>query len=577
MMKNPDTEHYPLKPYLQKTRSAFMYAGAFSLCMNLVMLALPLYSLQVLDRVLSSHSLETLALLTLLTVVCLLVYTIFSVVRDILLNAIGEWLDIEISPKLFADAVSKSSIGISVNASQHQRDLATIRGFITSAAGTLLDAPWSVVYLLVMYMINPVLGFITVVGLIALIGFGILNELFTRKIFEQSSKEQIKAQIMADTASRNAEAIESMGMMRNVLRVWEEHQGGARDYARSGARRAGMIQAISRFIRLVIQIAITGVGGYLALENELSVGGMIASSIIAGRALAPFENAIAIWKNWIATRESYHRVNKALLSGQAIGRGTVDLPEPEGRINVENLIFTPPNSAPIIKGVTFNLQPGQSLGIIGPSAAGKSTLAKLIVGLLPPNHGAARLDGMETFKWSRENFGKYVGYMPQSVDMFQGTIKDNIARMDKNASIEAVIEAAKMAQCHELILRQPNGYETVVAPNLNNLSPGQRQRIGLARALYGRPKFVVLDEPNSNLDGDGERALLMALRSMKEAGITFIVVAHRPSIVQNVDGLLVLKGGVIERFGATADVLRAYQADPENNPTQSKKSDEVSS
>ncbi len=567
----------PLRPFLQKTRRAFTYAGLFSLCTNVLMLALPLYSLQVLDRVLSSRSMETLTMLTAIMVVALIFYGVFFAVRSAVLTSVSEWLDKELSPLLLSDAVTKTSLGATINASQHQRDLSVIRNFITTAAATLLDAPWSLIFILVIYMINPILGFLSVVGLLILIGFGLINEFLTRKLFEKASKEQIGSQYMADTAGRNAEAIEAMGMMDNVLAVWREHQHAASEHSQAANGRANVIQSTSRVLRLIIQIAVTGFGGYLTLNNELTVGGMIAGSILVGRALAPFENAITIWKSWISTRESYHRLNQALLGSSAIERGTLELPEPDGRLTVENIIYTPPKSPPIIKGVTFGLMPGQSLGIIGPSAAGKSTLSKLIIGLLPPTHGAARLDGAETFKWNRANFGKYAGYMPQSVDLFSGTVKDNVARMDKNASMESVIEACKMAECHEMILRLPNGYETMFAPGLSSLSPGQRQRIGLARALYGKPKFVVLDEPNSNLDGEGEQALLVAMQRMKQAGITFIVVAHRPSIVANVDLLLVLKGGVIERFGPTADVIGQYKRHSEDQGTTPQQQEKVTS
>ena len=549
----------PLRPYMKKARKAFLLAGLFSFCINVMMLIVPLYSLQVLDRVLSSRSIETLVMLTIIMAVVIIFYGTFYAVRNVILASVSEWLDKEISPLLLSDAITKASLGNSVSASQSQRDLGVIRNFITTGSGTLLDAPWSILFLLVIYMINPVLGLISVIGIIILIGFGLLNEFATKGEFERASKEQINSHFMADTAGRNAEAIEAMGMTDNIIRVWNEHQHAAADHTNSGSKRANVIQSFSRVLRLFVQIATTGAGGYLALNNELTTGGMIASSILVGRALAPFENAIGLWKSWISTRESYHRVNSALDMGKMIERGTLELPQPEGRISVENIIYTPPRSAPIIKGVTFSLQPGQSLGIIGPSAAGKSTLAKLMIGLLPPTHGAARLDGAETFKWNRANFGKYTGYLPQAVDLFTGTIKDNIARMNKDATMDSVVAAAQMAECHEMILRLPQGYETIVNPQLNSLSPGQRQRIGLARAIYGNPCFVVLDEPNSNLDGDGERALLVALQRMKQAGMTFVVVAHRPSIVANVDLLLVLKGGVIDKFGPTADVIQKYK------------------
>lgn len=557
--QSASVEDAPLARYMKKTRKAFLLAALFSFGINMMMLIVPLYSLQVLDRVLSSRSIETLLMLTILMVVVIIIYGIFYAVRNVILSSISEWLDKEIAPLLLSDAITKASLGNNVSASQSQRDLAVIRGFITTGSGTLLDAPWSILFLLVIYMINPILGLIAVIGIVILLGFGLLNEFATKNEFQRASKEQINSHFMADTAGRNAEAIEAMGMTKNIINVWNEHQYAAADYTNSGSKRANVIQSFSRVLRMLIQIATTGVGGYLALNNELSTGGMIASSIIVGRALAPFENAIGLWKSWISARESYQRVNASLDMGKLIERGTLELPQPEGRISVENIIYTPARSAPIIKGVTFSLQPGQSLGIIGPSAAGKSTLAKLMIGLLPPTHGAARLDGAETFKWNRENFGKYTGYLPQAVDLFTGTIKDNIARMNKSASMESVVAAAQMAECHEMILRLPQGYETVVNPQLNSLSPGQRQRIGLARAIYGNPCFVVLDEPNSNLDGDGERALLIALQRMKQAGMTFVVVAHRPSIVANVDVLLALKGGVIEKFGATADVIQQFK------------------
>jgi PrtD family type I secretion system ABC transporter len=547
-----------LRPYLLRARRTFLYAWLFSFCASLFMLALPLYSLQVLDRVLSSHSIETLLMLTLIIGTGIIFYGMFSALRTSLLNQVGHWLDYALAPKLLEDAITKSSLGQYVSAAQHQRDLGQIKSFISGGLGTLMDVPWSMVFLLVIYLISPALGFLTVVGMVVLIAFGVINEYATKKITEQSSEGMLKSNILADTASRNAEAVETMGMMGNIIAHWQRFQKPAGEYAERGAARANMVQSIAKIVRLFLQIAVTGIGAWLALHNEITVGGMIASSILVGRALAPFEQAIALWKSFLSARESYHRLNSALATATQLERGTLELPEPEGHISVENLIYTPPKAAPIIKGVTFRISAGESLGIIGPSAAGKSTLSKLIMGLLPPSHGAARLDGAETFKWNRANFGKYVGYMPQQVDLFSGTIKDNIARMDLDAPMDKVIHAAQMAGVHDMILRLPNGYETQYDQMRYSLSPGQRQRIGLARALYGNPKFVLLDEPNTNLDGDGERALLGALTRMKQAGITFIVVAHRPTIVSMVDKILVLKAGTVERFGPRDEVLRMY-------------------
>lgn len=558
--KNQLAELQPLLPYLAKTKRSLKYAFLFSFAINILMLGMSIYSLQVLDRVISSHSLETLFLLTLLVVVMLIVMGIFFGLRAALLHSVADWLDIEVGPELLKDAVAKSSLGLYVSAAQHQRDLSSIKAFISGGGvATALDAPWTILFMIVIYMISPIFGAITIFGLILLVGFGLLNEYATKKPFQNSGEGQILANQMADSASRNAEAVEAMGMMRYVSLRWQKQQDSAAKHLDLAQGRANMIQSISKVIRMVLQISVTGFGAYLVIRNELTVGGMIAGSILVGRALAPFEGMIAIYKNWINARESYNRLNRSLVAGKSIDRGTMEMLAPEGRLSVENLIFSPvPGMAPIIRGVSFVLHPGESLGIIGPSAAGKSTLSKLIIGLLPPTHGAARLDGADTFKWNRENFGKFTGYMPQSVELFNGTIRDNIARLDPTATDEEVIYAAQMAGAHEMILRLPKGYETVYQSGQHALSPGQRQRVALARALFRTPKFVVLDEPNTNLDGEGERALVETLKRMKQAGMTFVLVAHRPTLVAAVDKLLVLKAGTIERFGPRDDILKIY-------------------
>ncbi len=548
-----------LSKMIKRTRRSLFYAALFSLCLNLVMLALPLYSLQVLDRVMSSASLETLVMLTLITLVAFVFYSIFMAVRGFILSGVSEWLDHSVAPQLVSEAVVRSSLGSLSQAGQFQRDLMAIKSFISGGPlATLLDAPWSFIFILVIYMINPWLGVLAVFGLVALVGFGVINELATRKVFKKSAELSTRSQMLADTASNNAEAIESMGMMENVLASWRRFHQESGYHQSVGTRRGTLIQSVSRFIRMGIQIGVTAVGGYLVLQHQMTVGGMIAGSILVGRALAPFEGAISIWKSWISARDAWERLGKALGASDKLERGTVALPAPQGLLTVENVIYTPVKNNPIIKGISFSIMPGESLGIIGPSAAGKSTMAKLLVGLLPPSHGAIRLDGAETFKWNRADFGQYVGYLPQHVDLFDGTIKDNIARLNFDAPMESVIEAARKAHVHELILRLPNGYETECGIGNLGLSPGQRQRIGLARALYGQPRFIVLDEPNSNLDGEGERALIDTLKILHAENITTVVVAHRPTIVSTVDKLLVLRSGTIEKFGPREDILRQY-------------------
>lgn len=552
-----------LKDVFIHCKRAFWYAALFSLCINILMLALPLYSLQVLDRVMSSHSMETLHMLTLITIACFIFYGLFNLVRSFVLTRVGDWMDEVLAPLLLENSVARSAVGTATSASQHHRDLYIIKGFISGqGATTLFDAPWALIFLLVIYAINPVLGFVTLLGCVLLLIFAVFTELSTRKPLKLASGLSIHSMGIAETASRNAEAIEAMGMMRNITHHWQGQNAKSIRVQNVAASRSAILQNGSRIIRMVLQISLTGFGAYLALQNEVTVGGMIASSILAARALAPFEASIAVWKNFVNARDAYARLEQSITTTPQL-RGTMPLPAPKGDLTIENMFYRAPgNEKPILKAINMRLSAGESLGIIGPSAAGKSTLAKLIIGVLPPSHGSVRLDAVEIFKWNREDLGSHVGYMPQQVELFAGTVKDNIARMDLNATPEAVIAAAQMAGVHEMILRLPKGYETTFSANDLSLSPGQRQRIGLARALYGSPKFVVLDEPNSNLDGEGERALVDALTRMKAAGITFIVVAHRPSIVGSVDKILTLRDGAIEQFGPRQQVLQKYVQPP---------------
>lgn len=545
---------------LHRTKRAMWYVLGFSLCSNLLLLALPIYSLQVLDRVISSASIPTLVYLTIIAMLAFAFYGIFNLVRSSILTEVGGWLDTRVSARLLSIGVQQNSVGSPTLASQHLRDLQSIKGFIAGNGITsLFDAPWSIIYILVIYMINPMLGIVSVFGGLLLFGFAILNEVLTRKPQAMANRVQIRVMEIADTCSRNAEAIEAMGMMANVREHWGKENARAQMLLNKATNRANLILNASRIFRMVLQIMIIGVGGWLAINNEITMGGMIASSILTGRALAPFEAAIGIWKGLIGARDSYQRLEKTVANFPKM-RGDMELPNPEGHLSVENAVFAPPGSKVILKGINFKLEPGEMLGIIGPSAAGKSTLAKLIVGILPPTQGAVRLDGAEIFKWNRDYLGKHVGYMPQNVDLFPGTVLENIARLEPNPDHRKVIEAAQIASVHEMILRLPDGYETQIRPGNATLSPGQRQRIGLARALYGRPSFLVLDEPNINLDGEGEQALLQALANIKKLGITTVLVAHRPTLVNNTSKIAIIQDGMLKEFGPTRQILGKYVA-----------------
>lgn len=399
-MKAPDPKAASAEPSfiteaLHRTKRAMWYVLGFSLCSNLLLLALPIYSLQVLDRVISSASIPTLVYLTIIAILAFAFYGIFNLVRSSILTEMGAWLDTRVSARLLSIGVQQNSVGSPTLASQHLRDLQSIKGFIAGNGITsLFDAPWSIIYILVIYMINPMLGIVSVFGGLLLFGFAILNEVLTRKPQAMANRVQIRVMEIADTCSRNAEAIEAMGMMANVREHWGKENARAQVLLNKATGRANLILNASRIFRMVLQIMIIGVGGWLAINNEITMGGMIASSILTGRALAPFEAAIGIWKGLIGARDSYHRLEKTVANFPKL-RGDMELPNPKGHLSVENAVFAPPGSKVILKGITFKLEPGEMLGIIGPSAAGKSTLAKLIVGILPPTQGAVRLDGAE--------------------------------------------------------------------------------------------------------------------------------------------------------------------------------------
>jgi PrtD family type I secretion system ABC transporter len=547
-----------LRQLLQQAKVPFIWIGVFSFASNVLMLALPLYSLQVMDRVMSSYSVTTLLMLSVITFACFIFYGIFTAFRTSVLSAVSEWLQIVLSPRLVKLAVENSAVGIPTGASQFQRELVNLRSFITGGLVTLCELPFSLLFLLVIYMINPVLGFVTLIGAILLVLFGLAVEFTTKKEMNRANELSLRNLQFADVTSRNAEAVEAMGMLDIIIQQWQQRSKEVSEITAVTNGRANIFQTLSRIIRMILQVAITGIGAYLALKGEITMGNTIAASIIAGRALGPFEAALGLWKQWVAARDSYHRIESALSDIPRM-RGTMPMPAPGGKLVVENLYYTPPRgSAAILRGIQFELNAHESLGLIGPSAAGKSTLARLLMGILPASNGSVRLDGVDIFQWNRQDLGQYVGYLPQDVELFHGTIKDNIARMDSEADSAKVIAAAQFAGCHEMILRLPRGYETEFSHQMLSLSPGQRQRIGLARALYNNPTFVVLDEPNSNLDGEGEIALQQAIYRMKQAGITFVLVAHKPSIVQHVDKILMLREGVMKDFGARDTVLKKY-------------------
>ncbi len=543
-------------------KSAFYYSLLFSFIGNLMQLVVPMYSLQVLDRVISSGSLETLMMLTLVVLLALTCLTLIQAVRSSILIRLGGWLDKRLAPMLFAHGVANSANKRSLSSSQHFNDLGNIKNFITGAAmNSLLDAPWSIIFIIVLFFIHPFLGVLSIIGGVALFILAILNEILTKPAINAASEHSIKSTIYADTASRNAEAIEAMGMLSNVTSIWQEASRKAMLLQGKASSNASIISAITKFIRSGIQLAVTGVGAYFVLKNEMTVGGMIAAGILVGRALTPVETAITSWKGFVSARKSLDKLTKSL-GESPVRLSGIDLPSPEGKINVENVFFAPIGSKkPTLTAISFALEAGDILAVIGPSASGKSTLAKLLVGVWKPASGNIRLDNADVYSWNRANFGQHVGYLPQDVELFAGTVKANIARMDENAKDEDIVKAAQEANVHELILHLPNGYDTEVGIDGTSLSAGQRQRIALARAFYGNPKFIVLDEPNANLDSDGDIALSDAIARARSRNITVVVISHRPSIMQVVDKVLVIKDGKVIEFGRRDEVLQKMRGD----------------
>lgn len=572
MANNTPSKSTILDEALQSCRKIFYVVFGFSFATNLLMLMLPIYTLQVLDRVISSGSLETLTMLTIVCIVAFIALGLLYAARSFVLIRLGEWLDRKLAAKFLGISIASAVNRNVPSGSQNLRDLNSIKSFLTGAGiNALFDAPWSLIFILVIYLIHPINGMIALVGSLLLFSLALLNEYATKPVLNQANEDAVKMMYGVDVATRNAEAIEAMGMLDHVVKSWEKDNESIKKLQSLASGRAGLITNASKAIRLILQVFIIGTGAYLVLNNELSVGSIIACSILAGRALAPFEAAIASWKGVTEARKSYHRLQESLQ--KAPERDTaMSLPDPKGELKVEKVVFAPPGvKKAILKNVTFGIHAGDILGIVGPSGAGKSTLAKLLVGVWKPISGVVRLDNAEVYSWNRTEFGRHVGYLPQDVELFSGTVKENIARMDPSADPEEIVKAAQLSGAHEMILHLPDGYDTRIGIGGIILSGGQRQRIGLARAFYGSPKLVVLDEPNANLDQEGEAALTIALRNAKANKITTIIISHRTSVLVSVDKILVMQDGTATAMGGRDEILEKFATNaPQRAQQQSK-------
>jgi PrtD family type I secretion system ABC transporter len=548
------TQPTALEAALREARRGLAVVAALSLFLNLLVLVSPLYMFQVFDRVLPSGHVETLVALTVVAGFALLVLGLLEVIRHQALVRISTWLDRRVSEPVLAASVGEALAGRAIGA-QPLRDLAQLRGFISSESVLpILDAPWTLAFIAVIWLLHPWLGVLALLGTVLLFALALGSEIVMRTPLGEANERWMAAQRRSETALRNAEVVHAMGMLPALLRRWHADNDRALDQHAQASDRGAAIVGMAKFLRLFIQVGILGLGAYLVVGGKLTAGGMIAGSILLSRALAPVEQAIGAWKNLVAARASHGRL-QALLRRHLEAAPALRLPLPEGRVSVERLVFAPPGSdRPILKHLEFELVAGDVLAVVGPSGSGKSTLCRLIAGIWAPASGHVRLDGAEVHTWDRADFGRHVGYLPQDVELFAGTVRDNIARM-ADAPDEAVIEAARLAGAHDMILRLRDGYATEIGAQGGVLSGGQRQWIGLARAMFGKPRLVVLDEPNASLDQAGEAALIDAIGRLKARGTTVILVAHRPSLLVHVDKLLVLREGAGVLFGPRDEVL----------------------
>ncbi len=543
-----------MRAYLRQCGSYFLYAGLFSLFINLLLLTTPLYSMQVFDRVLTSRSTETLLVLTLLAAGALLTQLALEIVRGRLLLGAGAKLERLLGPAVLEGTLRQALTPNGADAAS-LGDVAQLRGFLSGGTLTaLFDAPWAPLYLGAIALVNPGLGGIAGGGALLLALLAYLNERLTRAPLRDIHRHARAAGSVADSAAQNAEVVQALGMLPALRRRWEQASAEVLSAWLRAGRAGGTVSAFSRCARMLIQIAIMGASALLVIEQTTTSGVMLASTLLLARALAPVETAIGGWKALVEARAAYRRLDALLAARQAVP--STALPSPIGALTTDKLsYFAPGGDRPLLQGVTFALEPGKALGVIGASGSGKSTLARLIAGCWRPSGGEIRLDGAELRQWSRERLGRHVGYLPQDVQLFAGTVAENIARLDE-ADAEQVVAAARWAHAHEMILRLPQGYDTRLGPGGAGLSGGQRQRIALARAVYGRPRLIVLDEPDASLDGEGEGALRATLRALRTAGATVVVVSHRTALLPEMDALLLLKDGQPQLFGPREEVLK---------------------
>lgn len=567
-MSTQKTAKYPeLAASFNDVKSYFIYAGLFSAAVNLLMLVPVIYMLQVYDRVVSSGSYSTLAMLTLLMVALTAALGGFEWVRSMILIAASNRIEKNLRRRV-SDATFKRALltGGAVSNSQPLSDLSSLRQFLTgNGLFAFFDAPWFPIYVFVMFMFHPLFGYAAIFAGIVMVALAYTTEKVTSKKLQDANSQSNWINNQVNGTLKNSEVIAAMGMADDLRHRQEKRFDQVLTLQTDASRSAGLLQSLSKTFRMVMQSLLLGLGALLALRQEISPGMMIAGSLLLGRALAPIDMLVGTWKGFTLARGQYDRLGQ-LLNQIPKDADTMSLPAPTGKLSAEQVMVVPPGSKTIVvRGVNMELNAGEALGIVGPSASGKSCLARALLGIWPTYSGKVRLDGADIFAWDRTELGPYIGYLPQDIELFDGSISENICRFG-DVDPDKVVEAAITAGVHDLILHLPQGYDTVIGGSGGILSGGQRQRIGLARAIYGSPKYLVLDEPNSNLDDQGERELVEAIRRIKSEGATVIIITHRTMVLQCVDKILVMRDGAASHFGPRDQVLAALAAPQDKKP-----------
>ncbi|MTI06209.1 type I secretion system permease/ATPase [Roseibium denhamense] len=557
-MPGKDGQQNPVTRAFSPVRTAFWGVAVVSFVINILMLTGPVFMLQVYDRVLASGSVPTLVVIGILAAVLYLFYGVLEGVRSRILSRLGQRVDARLSGLVYSVSNSlPTKLGKQAARLRPVQDLDTVRQFLSGPGpAAIFDVPWLPLYLGIVFLFHPLLGLVGAGGALIICALIGLNEWLSRSPAEDAAGYAGRRAAEVENGQRNSEAVTAMGMQSALVAKWDAQNGDYLATQRRASDLTGLFGTIIKTIRFVLQSAILGVGAWLAIQQEITPGVMIAASIMTSRALAPIEQAVAQWRGFVASRQSLRRLRDVLQVADT-ETDKMDLPLPANTITVEQVFCGPfGESMPYVQNVTMEVFAGDGVGIIGPSGSGKSTFARALVGAVPALKGVIRYDGAELGQWPAEKRGEFIGYLPQDLQLFDGTIAENIARFRADASSEKIIEAAKLANVHDLIVALPDGYNTVIGRSGRALSAGQRQRVALARALYGNPFLIVLDEPNSNLDAEGEAALTGAIKQMRERGSIVVVIAHRPSAIATVDKILCLKEGKMAGFGPKDDVLK---------------------